>query len=435
MNASQNLATRLNRECGCRVMDLPALRRRIDAAIESAGTAGTLLDTHPHLFSDVPVFLDPAHVEEMRGVVAAVERIVHSSGYQQLTLDAAPAIARLPRAAGSAFLGFDFHVGDEGPRLIEINTNAGGAFANLAALDARSACCEPAEGFLSAGPAARQLEAAIVAMLRREWQLERTGGGPHTIAIVDENPAGQYLFPEFALARQLFERHGIETVIADPEQLQLDENGVHFEGRRVDLIYNRLTDFYLQDPRNCVIRDAWERNLAVVTPNPRAYALYADKRNLALLSNGHALADIGVDAPTRELLARAIPLTRTVDGSADAWWDDRKQWFFKPWRGFGSRGTYRGDKLTRRVFGEIVAGEYVAQRLAPPGERLLSGGDGIRTFKVDVRCYAYAGTVQLMAARLYQGQTTNFRTAGGGFAPVYPIENLDLENLQAAGCI
>jgi len=24
-----------------------------------------------------------------------------------------------------------------------------------------------------------------------------------------------------------------------------------------------------------------------------------------------------------------------------------------------------------------------------------------------------------MAARLYQGQTTNFRTAGGGFAPVY----------------
>jgi hypothetical protein len=24
-----------------------------------------------------------------------------------------------------------------------------------------------------------------------------------------------------------------------------------------------------------------------------------------------------------------------------------------------------------------------------------------------------------MAARLYQGQTTNFRSAGGGFAPVY----------------
>ena len=28
--------------------------------------------------------------------------------------------------------------------------------------------------------------------------------------------------------------------------------------------------------------------------------------------------------------------------------------------------------------------------------------------------YAYAGAVQWVAARLYQGQTTNFRTPGGG---------------------
>jgi hypothetical protein len=38
--------------------------------------------------------------------------------------------------------------------------------------------------------------------------------------------------------------------------------------------------------------------------------------------------------------------------------------------------------------------------------------------KVDIRCYAYAGEVQLVAARLWQGQTTNFRTPGGGFARV-----------------
>jgi len=435
MKTLDNLAARLNRECGCRVMDLAALRRQVDAAVESAGSAGSLVDTHPHLFSDVPVFLDPAHVAEMRGVVAAIERVAQSPAYQQLTLAAAPAIARQPRSAGNAFLGFDFHVGADGPRLIEINTNAGGAFANLAALDARSACCEPAENFLAASPTARLLEEAIVAMFRREWQLERPVAGPRTIAIVDENPAGQYLYPEFALASQLLKRHGIETFIVDPGQLDLAEDGVRFEGRPVDLIYNRLTDFYLQESRNQVIRDAWERNLCVVTPNPRAYALYADKRNLALLSDTRALQDIGVDAPTRDLLARSVPTTRAVAGAAEHWWNDRKEWFFKPWRGFGSRGTYRGDKLTRRVFGEIIAGEYVAQKLAPPGERTLVGAEGIRTFKVDVRCYAYAGTVQLMAARLYQGQTTNFRTAGGGFAPVYAIEDLDEESLRAAGCI
>jgi hypothetical protein len=39
--------------------------------------------------------------------------------------------------------------------------------------------------------------------------------------------------------------------------------------------------------------------------------------------------------------------------------------------------------------------------------------------KFDLRAYAYDGQVQWVAARLYQGQTTNFRTPGGGFAPVY----------------
>jgi hypothetical protein len=40
---------------------------------------------------------------------------------------------------------------------------------------------------------------------------------------------------------------------------------------------------------------------------------------------------------------------------------------------------------------------------------------------MDVRLYTYAGQLLLSAARLYQGQTTNFRTPGGGFAPVLTI--------------
>ena len=41
--------------------------------------------------------------------------------------------------------------------------------------------------------------------------------------------------------------------------------------------------------------------------------------------------------------------------------------------------------------------------------------------KTDVRLYVYDGQVLLTSARLYQGQTTNFRTPGGGFAPVFVI--------------
>ena len=56
------------------------------------------------------------------------------------------------------------------------------------------------------------------------------------------------------------------------------------------------------------------------------------------------------------------------------------------------------------------------------GEELPRAVDGVeQDFKVDLRNYVYRGAVQLVSARLYRGQTTNFRTPGGGFAAVFPV--------------
>ena len=68
---------------------------------------------------------------------------------------------------------------------------------------------------------------------------------------------------------------------------------------------------------------------------------------------------------------------------------------------------------------EILAGDYVAQSLVAPGQRSVDDSETSQPLKFDLRNYAYDGEVQWVAARLYQGQTTNFRTPGGGFAPVY----------------
>ena len=100
----------------------------------------------------------------------------------------------------------------------------------------------------------------------------------------------------------------------------------------------------------------------------------------------------------------------------------RRQRFFKPAAGYGSKASYRGDKLTRRVWEEIGRGTYVAQEIVPPSERNVA--TQAPPLKVDLRCYAYRGAVLLYAARMYQGQTTNFRTSGGGFAPVLTARDL-----------
>lgn len=40
-------------------------------------------------------------------------------------------------------------------------------------------------------------------------------------------------------------------------------------------------------------------------------------------------------------------------------------------------------------------------------------------WKYDLRAYAYGSELQMLVARIYQGQITNFRHAYGGYCPVF----------------
>jgi len=146
------------------------------------------------------------------------------------------------------------------------------------------------------------------------------------------------------------------------------------------------------------------------------------------------LRALGVAAETRTLLLGGIAHTDCVHKEdAEALWAARKQLFFKPAKGYGSKAAYRGDGVTKRVFGEIVLqGNYVAQALVRPTERQLKVENERVDLKLDLRQYVYKGQTQLTSARLYQGQTTNFRTPGSGFAGVVAIADDDKGDRSAA---
>lgn len=128
---------------------------------------------------------------------------------------------------------------------------------------------------------------------------------------------------------------------------------------------------------------------------------------------------MGVPQSIEQVLLEYVPYTEVVDPvDEQRLWGARRGLFFKPVAGFESRAAYRGDKLTKRVWQDILAGDYVAQSIVLPGERIVDKLDP-KTMKFDLRAYTYDGAVQWVAARMYQGQTTNFRTPGGGFSPVY----------------
>lgn len=381
-------------------------RTALELAIRQQGVKfhSSITAQHAHLFAGVQVCITAEQLSQMEAVIAAVEQVVKLPGWEATGDDG--------HSAKGVFFGYDFHLNESGAHLIEINTNAGGAFLNALLLKSQISISSPGRAV-----AVVHLEHNIVEMFRNEWRLERGDAPLGIIAIVDEQPAGQYLYPEFVLAQQMFERAGIRAVIADPMDLAARPDGLYFDDDKIALIYNRLTDFSLEN--HPALYSAYRNKQVVVTPHPQAYARYADKRNLARLTDAGLLRALGASEDAVSELQRGIPQTRVV-GADDAarWWEERKQWFFKPVSGYGAKGAYRGDKLTKRVFEEILAGDYVAQKLALPGECRVHVNGEEAALKYDVRCYVYDGKIQLAAARLYQGQTTNFRTAGGGFALV-----------------
>jgi hypothetical protein len=424
-----NLAESLNLECVCSTLRPELLAREFTALSGSPAMAEQLASERPNLFSATPVFIGSEDFATLQRGVAALHRTTALPGYRAEVLRHAPAIALQDHGPTGAFMGYDFHLGSSGPRLIEINTNAGGAFLHAAAARAHGACCERMRGVLDIPIDLRRVDEAFIAMFRAEWRAQRGDTALRTVAIVDDDPAGQFLAHEFELARELFLSHGIAAVVADPRELRWHEGRLWRDGlpagAPVDLVYNRLTDFDLSQPAHAALRDAYVCGGAVVTPSPRAHALHADKRNLIALSDDAQLAQWGVPETDRTLLSQVVPKTQAVTReNADALWTQRRHLFFKPAGGYGSKAAYRGDKLTRRVWAEIVEGGFVAQELVAPSERLVDVVGLPTRLKLDLRAYAYAGRILLLAARTYAGQTTNFRTPGGGFSPVIVLPSL-----------
>ena len=367
------------------------------------------LAMRPHLFSSTMVFITKEQYESIFNIITTIENVINSLSYKKMVLENSPSLSVTDHGPKGVFMGYDFHLTKDGPKLIEINTNAGGGFLNILLACAQVDCHSELK-FID------DFETNFYNMFLNEWHIQRKNKELKTIAIVDDKPESQYLYPEFLLFQKFILSKGKKCIIADPQELKWENQQLWYKDEIIDMVYNRLTDFYLKDPKNEQLLKAYECNDIVLTPSPYHHALYANKSNLVILSSPDFLEKLQVSKSNIEILNKGIPKTEIVTSTnAEEIWSRRKNLFFKPFLGFGSKATYRGEKLTHKVWQEILKNEYVAQEFISPCSRLINDRDEL---KFDIRAYVYEGKIQLLAARLFSGQTTNFRTEGGGFAPV-----------------
>ena len=247
-------AAALNGDCYCRTLDGEALRRGLLDNAESGQIMADLLAQRPTLFSATAVFLSQGTLEQIVAGVTCLERVIRSPGYQAAVLQQAPPVAAHTFGPLGVFVSYDFHLAPDGPRLIEINSNAGGALLSAALVQAQRACCQAMSNAMSPANAPADPRPAFLAMFQEEWRRQRAQGAPRNILIVDDEPASQYLAPEFQLFKKLFERDGPQSDIVDGATLQWRDGRLWHQGEPVDMVYNRLTDFYFTEPRHLALR-------------------------------------------------------------------------------------------------------------------------------------------------------------------------------------
>lgn len=283
---------------------------------------------------------------------------------------------------------FDFHINQENqPELIEINTNA--AFLALG-LELYQFLNEPVGTDFS--------DIKLAEMFKQEIHLCQAN--PGTVYILDEKPSEQRLYVEFLVYQQVLQKQGFQAQIIDLEDIPHIPNG--------SLVYNRYTDFYLSDPKSNILKQRYNNGELHLTPHPYEYFTLADKQRQ-------------FDWNHFEYNPKPISLLSVYDlGTSDKEeiWSMRKKLFFKPKNSYGSKQAYKGSNISRTKFEEIFNAESIAQQFSEPSEIEVVVNDQPQKMKYDLRCYVYAGKLQLVMARLYQGQTTNLRTPGGGFAIV-----------------
>lgn len=364
-----------------------------------------------HLISPLELRLPKSVYSNAEAAIRALYRVSRSPSYAALLEDQAGTAAVQPKNH-AALMAYDFHTNEAGECfLVEVNTNASGFM--LSALM-----------YMQHGQQTVDTYAPLKALkssFENEFQLCGLAGSPQ-IAITDEDIPQQKMYLEFLIYRDWFRRQGWAAEFCDGKDFVFEGGALRTpQGLTANLVYNRLTDFYFEHPANHALREAYQKNAACITPHPREYWLLADKQRLVQLTQDEFLQKAGVSEQDKAAIRRVLIPTfdKSAFASEDAIWQERRTLFFKPKRSYGGKSVYRGESVSRKVFERLMQDDILIQRFQPAQKMPTDDERSVlNNWKFDVRFFVYEDQIQQVAARIYQGQVTNFSSPMGGFTSV-----------------
>lgn len=345
------------------------------------------------LASSISVPIPRHHFERMLAFSRMLYRLKNRKNYLHMLEEKLPEVAKIIPDTPAMLMGFDFHLTDEGAKLIEVNNDAGGLYSEALKDWLPQPQIEEMPG---------ETSERLLGMFPSHWK---------SIAIVDDEIEEQFMYPEMQAYAELLKEDDREVYMGAPEALQLKDDGLYFNGHRLDAIYNRHTDFYLDTEPMQHIRKAYMSGLIQLNPHPRSYALLGDKARMADWWHEGVLESC-LEPDEIQLIRTVVPEIHLMhEYDSEQAWAERAGWVFKPAARHGGKGVLLGKSISRKRFDDFNKGETVMQRYVPAS--LVEIGDN--EFKFDVRLFMQGEKLISLAGRVWQGQVTNFRAEGSGW--------------------
>lgn len=354
-----------------------------------------------NLLSPYKITLPKKVLQQGQEATEAFFSLRESANYQNDLKNEKESLGLIDPGNKSIMMSYDFHLNESNElKLIEINTNA--AFLVLGQLIYKlKSIPKPIPSF--------DFEVLKECILE-ELRLQNKNIQSPSVVIMDQAPSTQKLYIEFLVCRELFKSWGWACEIRDIQEALKDP--------KPDFIYNRYTDFYFTNALSSNLRSSFLKKEVCFSPHPYEYFLLADKKRMSEWCDSTLKQIPNFEkqkVAIEKVLLKSWPLN---EDNKEQLWSQRKSLFFKPAQDFGSKGSFKGGSISRKAYEDLVAKNSLAQEYISAPEINFSTDSGSQKFKYDLRFYAYQGRLQTVMARLYQGQATNLRTPGGGFACV-----------------
>jgi glutathionylspermidine synthase len=246
---------------------------------------------------------------------------------------------------------------------------------------------------------------------------------------------------EFVLFREYFEAVGMDTVIADPRELEFRSGRLYAHGGPVDLVYKRVLLSELVERcglETPLLKAVAARAVCMVNP-PRSKILHK-KASLAVLSDEQNSQLF--DSEERGAIAAHIPWTRVVEQrqtehegrSVDLIpfiLESRTRMVLKPNDDYGGAGIVLGwqtdhSSWEQAVTTALASPHIVQQRVAIPSEPYPSLVDGRAAFAdrmLDTAPFVCGGEyAEGCLTRLSTAALLNVTAGGGSTVPTFVVE-------------